>query len=238
VGWCVEDDCHVVRSRWKRRGAGTAHAYLNRLAILRTIEAATGFSVETTYGYGDVLGCVVVGSAFRNCRFCVAMKEYGRCKDNILWLNCEDIVSCHGAQFVPVTEHLRGAANYQIQIDQYYAMLRDHRLNDGDPPVEHEFQIKWAVWADILWSSFLKAVAKDTEFDSSLNELINSVVDFLEKLDKPADEDDHDVQVRNESDKNHTSKTKELPSIRYIGTRVLDCKRSIWWCIYCQEHQH
>jgi hypothetical protein len=78
VGWRVEDDCHVVRSLWQNRGPGTAHAYLNRNAIHRTIEAAMGFRVQTMFGWGIVRACINIDDNYRWCRFLVEIKEANR----------------------------------------------------------------------------------------------------------------------------------------------------------------
>lgn len=189
VGWRVEDDCHVVRSLWQRRGAGTANAYLNRQAIFETIEAATGFHVKTSYGEGDVVCCSNFFPSYKNCRFSVSITADGRNKGNIMQINKQDILSCFGAQFVPVTEHLREAVKYQLQVDSYYAALREQRLNEPDPPVEQELRLKWTLWVDIMWSSFLVAAKEDKDFDSSVKDIMDSVLMFLENLDKPAVDD-------------------------------------------------
>jgi hypothetical protein len=198
VGWRVEDDCHVVRSLWQRRGAGTALAYLNRQAIVGTIEAAIGFTVETTVGIGQVIGCINTCSSYVNCKFIVALNSE---KAIVVTIHRNDIISCAGAQFVPVTEHLKEAINYQMQIDKYYAADRGQRLSgERDLPVEHEFKMRWTEWAEILWSSFLKAAEEDKEFDSSVNELLNFILDFLDKLDKPPSEETMHSEEKKEDD--------------------------------------
>lgn len=75
VGWRVEDDCHVVRSLWQRRGSGSACAYLQRDAIHCTVEAAVGFDVDTTLGHGEVKAYVNGGKDFKSGTFLVEMKD-------------------------------------------------------------------------------------------------------------------------------------------------------------------
>lgn len=183
VGWRVEDDIHVVRSLWQRRGFGSAHAYLNRNAIHSTLEAAVGFDVNTRFGSGVVLAYVDGGRTFQNGRYFVAIKEDGRHHGHVLGIQRKDIVSCHGAHFIPIIEHIREAATYQIQVDTYQASLREQQFQESDPTHEKFWNI-CSTYADILWKSFLKAVEEDKDFDEGMNEFIASIIDFLEKLDE------------------------------------------------------
>lgn len=201
VGWRVEDDCHVVRSLWQRRGLGSGHAYLNRNAIHVVMEAAVGFPVNTKYGFGEVLAYVHGGRRFDKGRFFVTIQQEGRHMGHVMDLHRSDILSCHAAQFIPVIEHIREAAHFQIQVDNYETALRERNLslidnnNSGSPNGEngeeddrlakdnHLLWQTWSAWAEIVWSSFLKAVDEDEGFDNGLNEFLQSIIAFLERLD-------------------------------------------------------
>jgi hypothetical protein len=114
VGWRVEDDCHVVRALWQRRGPGAAHAYLNRNAIHATITAAIGFNVQTNLGEGKVLAYVSAGRDFRSGRYCVAIQgEEERYKDQA-YFSPKNIKSCPGARFLPILEHIRKSIWYML----------------------------------------------------------------------------------------------------------------------------
>jgi hypothetical protein len=190
VGWRVEDDSHVMRSLWQRRGPGSAHAYLNRDAIHGTVEAAVGFRVQTKFGWGDVLAYVDGGRTFESGRFFVAIKEEGRFNGNVIEQNRKDVLSCHGAQFIPVIEHVREAANYQIQVDNYNAALREHRLDMRETEPDSKFWEAWSACLEIMWTSFLKAVDEDKDFDDGVNEFMSSIITFLDRLDSPSTGDD------------------------------------------------
>lgn len=184
VGWRVEDDIHVVGSLWQRRRAGSARSYLNRNAILGTIEAAIGFQVQTRLGSGVVSG-FVGGSVDPLCgKFLVDIGDSRDSQRKAVEMNRGDIYSCHAAQFMPVIEHIREAANFQLQLDNYEAALRAQNLlpNNGVQRV----QALWAAWSDcgeIFWKSFLKAVDEDNEFDHGVNEFMADIISFLERLD-------------------------------------------------------
>jgi len=183
VGWRVEDDCHVVRSLWQRRGSGVAHAYLNRDAIHSTVEAAVGFDVHSKYGWGVVLAYVDGGRTFESGRYFVAIKEDGRHHGHVLELNRKDILSCYGAQFIPVIEHIREGAHYQIQVDNYDAAIREQEYDDSlEKDVEKLFD-SWSPLLQIIWSSFLKVIEEDKAFDEGVNEFMTSIIEFLERLD-------------------------------------------------------
>jgi hypothetical protein len=190
VGWRVEDDSHVMQSLWQRRGPGAAHAYLNRDAIHSTVEAAVGFRVQTKFGWGHVLAYVDGGRTFESGRFFVAIKEEGRFNGNVIELNRKDVLSCHGAQFIPVIEHVREAANYQIQVDNYDAALREHHLSTQESDKDEKFWDAWSVCLEITWTSFLKAVDEDKDFDDGVNEFMTSIIAFLDRLDSPSAGDD------------------------------------------------
>ena len=170
VGWRVEDDCHVVRSLWSRRGAC---AYLRRTAILHVVEAAIGFDVITKCGSGKILGYV-------NGHYIVTLQDDGVYKNCVVELRRDEIFSCHGAQFRPVIEHIKEACDYQIMLDNYKAILRYQRF-DYDDAIKR----LWSDNLDILWNSFLNAVQEDTEFDAGFDKFMTGVIEFLERLDRP-----------------------------------------------------
>jgi hypothetical protein len=191
VGWRFEDDCHVVRCLWQRRGDGTAHAYMNRDAIHGIIEAAIGFEVVTNSGEGMVLACVQGGRTFESPRFLVALTDKGMREGKVIDVSREDIKHCHAAQFIPVIEHIREAAIFQLQVDTYRAALREQRLDgnaaadDDDDDDNFEDDFVWDMWykcAEIIWQSFLRAVDENKEFDEGLNEFVSDIIDFLESL--------------------------------------------------------
>ena len=249
VGWRVEDDCHLVRSLWQRRGPGASCAYLNRDAIHCVMEASVGFHVQTKFGAGLIVAYVDSGGQrFDKGRFLVSIQEEGRqhC-GQVVELYRPDILECPGAQFIPVIEHIREAAHFQIQVDNYQAALREQQLRridrgqgiggdgsehtededdeDGDmiPTTSQTFWQTGSAWAEILWNSFLKAVEEDEgdAVDSWLNDLIQGIVVFLERLDehpstsdnrqpkalreekKEADADDHGRGKSNAEDENN-----------------------------------
>jgi hypothetical protein len=191
VGWRFEDDCHVVRCLWQRRGDGTAHAYMNRNAIHGMIEAAVGFEIGTNSGEGVVLACVQGGKTFESPRFLVALTDEGKRNGKVIDVSREDIMHCHGAQFIPVIEHIREAAIFQLQVDTYRAALREQRLegnvadDDDDDDDDFEDEFVWDSWykcVEIIWQSFLRAVDENKEFDEGLNEFVADIIDFLENL--------------------------------------------------------
>jgi len=184
VGWRVEDDVHVVGSFWHHRGAGSAHAYLNRDAIHGVIEASVGFDVETNIGRGTVIAYVRPGKDFRGGRFFVHIKE-GRSKDQVLEFARSNILSCLGAKYIPVIELLREAAQYQLLVDRYKAALRQQNSADGRQLSEEEvFLQTCSKGAEVLWTSFLKVIEEDKEFDQGLSNFVTTIIGFLESLDK------------------------------------------------------
>ncbi len=210
VGWRVEDDCHIVRSLWQCRGSGSAYAYMNRHSIHKAMVAANGFRVQTVYGWGIVQACVKGGTAFTSCRYFVEIREENsRHKGNVLELDDTLILSCHGAQFMPVIEHVRAAATYQIQLDNYNASLREQQLLRGENSAEkeeQEFLRTWSSCADILWKSFLKAVEEDKDFDEGVHDFVQSMIEFLDRLDKIDDQSNVDATAGcNESEQNKVS---------------------------------
>eukprot|EP00546_Thalassionema_frauenfeldii_P003631 CAMPEP_0178935276 /NCGR_PEP_ID=MMETSP0786-20121207/24431_1 /TAXON_ID=186022 /ORGANISM="Thalassionema frauenfeldii, Strain CCMP 1798" /LENGTH=1600 /DNA_ID=CAMNT_0020613357 /DNA_START=111 /DNA_END=4914 /DNA_ORIENTATION=+ len=180
IGWRVEDDCHIVRALWKRRGAGSAHAYLNRNAIHGQLEAAVGFQVETTIGKGVVVSYLNAGRNFVNGRYFVLMKEVGRHKDHVLEFNRGDILSCSGPEFVPVIELIREAAQYRIQVDNYKMALK--RQLYGDIGVHEKKWHSFSTAFQTIWKAFLKAVEEDKGFDDGVKNFFSGIINFLERL--------------------------------------------------------
>ena len=187
VAWRVEDDCHVIGSLWQHRGAGAAHAYLNRDSIHGVIEASVGFDVETNLGHGTVLAYTHSGKDFRGGRFFVHIKE-GRSKDQVLEFARSNILSCLGAKFIPVIELLREAARYQLLVDRYTAALRQKStFESGECPLTEEEQF-WQTCSkglELLWTSFLKVVEEDKDFDQGLSNIVMTIIHFLDSLDNP-----------------------------------------------------
>jgi hypothetical protein len=184
VGYRVEDDMHLVRSLWQRRGSGSACAYLRRDSIHATMEAAIGFDVTTSKGRGTVVAYTSGGTDFRFGRYYVSIAEEGRHYRQVLELKKSDILSCESAQYIPIIEHIRAAAQYQLQIDRYKE-LHDKRSNNA----EENNNRAWGEFSrhfNILWKSFLRAIEEDgDEFDDGMNEFIQSCVNFLNQLDAP-----------------------------------------------------
>ena len=189
VGWRVEDDCHVVRSLWQRRGPGSACAYLRRDSIHATVEAAVGFEVGTPLGYGKVVSYVDGGRDYRSGRYFVKIQDEGRHKDKIKEFNRSDITSCYSARFIPVVELIREAAQYRLQVDTYEAALQER----GGTPKEEKPIAAWrsiSKYSDIVWKSFLRAIEEDSDFDEGMNHFMTSIINFLERLDKTEDLND------------------------------------------------
>jgi len=186
VGWRVEDDCHIVRSLWQRRGAGSANAYLNRQALQGVVEAAVGFAVQTTLGKGDVLSYVSAGRNFKLGRYFVHIKEQGPHDGQVLEFNRCDILSCQGPEFIPVIELIREASQYQIQVDNYESAIRHQMHKESSPDKGH-----WKAFSkgfQTIWDSFLLALEEDREFDEGVNRFFTNIIDFLDRLDKPETE--------------------------------------------------
>ena len=214
VGWRVEDDIHVVRSLWQRRGAGSSNGYFNRDAIHGVVEASVGFQVDTKLGEGQVLAYVDGGTNFENGRYFVRISKEGRYKDHVVELYRNEVLSCHGAQFIPVIEHIREAAQFQIQLDNYEASISGRELVESDHPgrlaaveTTHSVWQTWSDWADILWKSFLRVVKEDKEIDDGLSGFFQSVITFLERLD--GDLDPHEEK-----------KEEDTPCLQELNTVV------------------
>lgn len=182
VGWRVEDDVHIVRSLWQRRGSGSACAYLRRDSIHATVEAAVGFDAKTTRGEGTVVGYVHGGPEFKCGRYLVDVKEEGTNKKQMMELIRSDVLSCESAKFIPIVEHIRAAAQYQLQIDRYREL---HEVRSSEEETTTRMFGEFSKHFDILWSSFLKAIDEIQDFDDGMNEFIQKCVSFLDQLDAP-----------------------------------------------------
>jgi hypothetical protein len=130
VGWRVEDDMHIIRSLWNRSGPGSGLAFLRRECLYSIVEAAVGFDVETRLGSGMVEGYVRGGKDHTDGKYFVHLKSKGRYQDRVVEFKRNQIISCRGAKFIPVTEHIRAAALYQLESLHYKARIREHMLND------------------------------------------------------------------------------------------------------------
>lgn len=183
VGWRVEDDMHIVRSLWQRRGPGSACAYLRRDSIHSTVEAAVGFDVGTAVGQGKVLAYVHGGKDFRCGRFFVKVLEEGRHHSQTLELNRADVLSCPSARFIPIVEHIREAAQYRLQIDVYEEILKEQENELATGSEDSKLWGEFSKYFSILWKSFLRAIESDDEFDEGMNAFIQQCVNFLERLD-------------------------------------------------------
>lgn len=182
VGWRVEDDCHVVRSLWQRRGPGSACAYLQRTAIHSTVEAAIGFQVETTLGHGEVTGYVGGSEDIRSGRYVVQMADEGKHAGQTLMVHKKVIKSCKSARFIPVIEHVKEAVQYQLLLDTYNEAVSD----EGTDPEVGAQKRAWkniSNYSDILWKSFLRATEEDDDFDEGMNAFISSLIKFFDRLD-------------------------------------------------------
>jgi hypothetical protein len=239
AGWRVEDDCHIVCSLWQRRGPGAACAYLRRDSIYSTMEAAVGFDVGTALGSGKVLAYVDGGPELRTGRYFVLMKDEGRHKGHVLEFNRSDVLSCHSAQFIPVIEHIREAAQYQLQVDIYEAALREREPRTDSEPVEKAW-ITVSKYADILWSSFFRAIEEDSDFDEGMNHFMTSVINFLDRIDRPdttveenTRDETHFVITATESKVNKGVEEKQEPGLwimndmfGFFGGSVVDTENN------------
>jgi len=177
VGWRVEDDCHVIRSLWQRRGPGSALAYLNRNSLHGVVEAAIGFRVETALGYGDVVAYINGGPEFRRGKYFVAIKQRGRHLGDILEFSRPGILSCKGSNFIPIIEQIRESAKYQIQLLNYEAMQRERSLVAQGISLQGAILNGWSEGLEVIMSSFIRAAEEDQ------GKWLSSFISFLERLD-------------------------------------------------------
>jgi hypothetical protein len=204
VGWRVEDDCHLVRSLWQRRGSGAASAYLSRDAVHGVVEAACGFKVLTPLGKGEVLGYVNAGRDFLHGRFFVAIKSrlkynhghgYGRVggvaeSTHIIGFGRSDILACPSAKFIPILEQIREAANYQLQLEEYKVAVRamQTRANgsselNGSNSADEDWLPVWVGALEKGISCVVRAVDQDPNFNREMNTFVASAIRMMEQLD-------------------------------------------------------
>jgi hypothetical protein len=192
IGWRVEDDIHIVASLWQRRGPGSGRAYLNRNAIHGVVEASVGFTVETPLGQGQVVAYVDGGRRFKHGRYMVNLPSDNG-SSHVISMGRKEIFSCHGAQFVPVIEHIRAAANYQMQLDMYNDYLEEYEIPMLSPKLDKSETFENL--SEILWTSFCKAVDEDKDFDEGVNQFMTSIIEFLERLDGKGDNEEDVLSV-------------------------------------------
>jgi len=181
VGWRVEDDFHVIRALWNKSGPGTAVAYLQRDRIHRVVEAAVGFQVETRMGEGTVLAYVKGGKQNSHGKYFVKLNGNGRYRGRTMEFNRYQILSCRGATFTPVTEHIRAAAQYQLEILYYKAKLRENLLNNPNKSVRDKGMWRnFSEYVDLFATSFSKAIAEDPDFDREVDKCIAILINLLD----------------------------------------------------------
>jgi len=199
VGWRVEDDMHIIRSLWNRSGPGSAVAYFRRDSIHSVVQAAVGFDVETTYGSGKVVGYVRGGKQNITGKYHIRMDHETRFKGRMLNRNRVvefsrfQILSCRGAIFVPVTEHIRAAALYQLELLHYKARLREQTLKVGGARKKGTWR-NFSEYVDLFAVSFSKAIAEEPEFDREYNKFISHIITFLEGGEGSADSNSSSAQ--------------------------------------------
>ena len=147
---------HIIRSLWKRSGPGSGLAYLRRDTVHSVVEAAAGFDVQTTYWAGRVVSYVQGGKRNTSGKYFVRLN--GRHKGRVMEFNRCQILSCRGATFVPVTEHVRAAALYRLEVLHYKAKLREQMLNN---PSKGGVRVKgtwrnFSEYVDLFANSFSK----------------------------------------------------------------------------------
>jgi hypothetical protein len=202
VGWRVEDDMHIIRSLWNRSGPGSGVAYLRRDCIHSVVKAAVGFDVETTYGPGKVVAHVRGGKQNITGKYLIRMDHDTRFKGRMLTRNRVvefsrfQILSCRGAIFVPVTEHIRAAALYQLELLHYKARLREQTLNVGGAREKGTWR-NFSEYVDLFAVSFSKAITEEPEFDREYNKFISHIISILEGGEGSADSNSSSTQDKN-----------------------------------------
>lgn len=174
VGWRVRDDCHIVVIRGQRRRR--LIAFLQPSAIRQISPAATDLSVETPFGWGVVVA-TRSNTTCNGTMFHVAITDDTKYTSQVIELSALEILACPNAHFLPIIEHVREAALYQMQVDQYISTTGRTRRAEA-------LSKMWNKLALIIWKSFLKAIEEDQEFDNGVNEFMRSIVQFLDGLDK------------------------------------------------------
>jgi len=199
VGWRVEDDMHIVRSLWKRSGPGSGLAYLRRDSVHSVVEAAVGFDVQTTYGAGKVVAYTRGGKANTSGKYSVRM--VGRHRGPTIEFNRCQILSCQGATFVPVTEHIRAAALYQLEVLHYKAKLREQMLNAPSKGIRDKGMWRnFSEYVDLFANSFSKAIAEDPDFDDEVDKFVSHIINLLDgKKDSDMNQNPIDPETVNQT---------------------------------------
>ncbi|KAL3796710.1 hypothetical protein HJC23_010010 [Cyclotella cryptica] len=181
VGWRVEDDMHIIRSLWNRSGPGTGLAYLRRECLHSVVEAAVGFDVETKLGSGRVAAYIRGGPTNTDGKYFVHLKSRGRYQDRVVEFKRNQIISCRVAKFIPVTEHIRAAALYQLETLHYKAKVREHMLNEPSSQVRQKGTWrKFSEYVDLFAASLSKAIAEDPDFDREVDKFMTHIINVLD----------------------------------------------------------
>jgi len=182
VGWRVEDDCHIIRSLWQKRGKGAGRAYLNRNALHDVMEASVGFQVDTSFGSGKVVGFVMGGRTFCNGKYLVQVKDFNRLNNTLMTMRRSAVMECKSATFIPVVEQFKEAAKYQIQVDNYEVAMLQRFIEDDGLSINKTWRI-FSEGFELFLSSFIKAAEEDANFDSEISNFLSSVIEVLEGFD-------------------------------------------------------
>jgi len=235
VGWRVEDDCHVVRSLWQCRGNGAASAYLQRGCLKGVVEAAVGFRVTTPLGHGKVVAYVESGKDFLSGRYIVAVEQ--STQKSLGGINHEafqvigfdrfDILSCAAPRFLPIIEHIREAAKFQLQLEDYNATIQS--MNPGLMTGENE------EWGSLIATGFEKAVSclfravdEDPNFDKEMNTIVANIIRLLEPNDPPTCDEVHKCNKSSGESFQH-QQSDHLPS--FTLNPVRDDDKSDFWLL-------
>lgn len=179
VGWRVEDDCHIVGSLWKKRGAGSALAYLHRSALKEEIEASIGFMINSSRGFGEIVG---YKNAASDGKFLMQLICNGKEQGRVIEISRSDVIDCKSAQFIPILEHIREAAKYQLQLDVYESAIFQRSCTNEQIFIDKTLRY-FSESFEILFKSFMKAIEEDPYFDKGMKNLLSSIINFLEDFD-------------------------------------------------------
>ena len=232
VGWRVEDDMHIIRSLWNRSGPGSAVAYFRRNSIHSVVQAAIGFDVETTYGSGKVVGYVKGGKQNITGKYHIRMDHETRFKGRTLTRNRVvefsrfQILSCRGAIFVPVTEHIRAAALYQLELLHYKARLREQALNIGGAREKGTWR-NFSEYVDLFVISLSKDIDEEPEFDREYNKFISHVIAFLEGEEGSADSNSSSTEQFNTNVDSSVMSDRAVPELE-VTWSLQDIFKCIW----------
>jgi len=233
VGWRVEDDMHIIRSLWNRSGPGSGVAYLRRDCIHSVVQAAVGFDVETTYGPGKVIAYVRGGKQNITGKYLIRMDHDTRLKGRMLTRNRVvefsrfQILSCRGAIFVPVTEHIRAAALYQLELLHYKARLREQSLNVGGEREKGTWR-NFSEYVDLFAVSFSKAIAEEPEFDREYNKFISHIISILEGDEGSADSYSSSSQGKNKERIDSSVTSDPVVPVDPVTWSLQDIFKCIW----------